>query len=244
MWLILFTILLTAAGTKAAEYAIEWFKKRKLERQAPTLVRAEDVAAWGWSGERLLKELIKLDKKLLGDSLNEEREGTVAQWAPVFMAHTDGWILLATSDRQIIGYFSFFALKDDAYQKAESGILLDSEVTTAATNALDVPGVYKAYFILLGALPEYPRAGARLLEAFFDQLEGLARHGVLFEEMLANAFTPDGKRICEGFGMTKVCDHRDFGEVYRLRLNPWPERLSFKRWAELKALYEEKVRKA
>jgi len=173
--------------------------------------------------------------------LNSQREGTVAQWAPVFMAHTEGWVLLATSDKRIVGYFSFFALNERAYRKAETGALLDSEVTIEATIPLDTPGVYKAYFVLLAALPEFPRAGARLLDAFFDQLEALARRGVLFEEMLANAYTPDGKRICKGFGMEKVCDRRDFGEVYRLRLNPWPESLCFKRWTQLKALYEAKI---
>ena len=115
---------------------------------------------------------------------------------------------------------------------------MDSEVTTDTTKPFDVPGVYKGYFVLLGALPEYPGAGRKLLDSFFKQLKSLAERGVLFSEMLANAFTPEGKRICEGFGMERVCNHADFGVVYRLKLNPWPARLDYKAWREVKELYE------
>lgn len=111
------------------------------------------------------------------------------------------------------------------------------------TVPMDVPGLYKAYFALLGHR-QSPRAGARLLDSVFQQLEALAERGILFEEMLANAFTPDGKRICEGFGMERICQHEDFGLVFSLRFDPWPQRLSFKRWDNLRVLYSQHLRQA
>ena len=210
---ILLVILLTAAGTKGAEYLYDWLKQRRATKGNLQILRTDDIQAWGWSGERLLRKLISLDHHLLGDTLNEDREGTVAQWAPVFMNRPEGWAVLARSDREIAGYYSFFALTDSAFIKAREGRLLDREVTLENTLPMDVPGIYRAYFVLLGARRESPRAGARLLESVFDQLEALGERGILFDEMLANAFTADGKRICEGFGMTRVCEHEDFGIV-------------------------------
>lgn len=162
----LLIFFVTVIGTKVADYGIERFRRRKRMKQVPAIVSAEQVAAWGWSGEKLLKELIHLDKKLLGDMLNPQREGTVAQWAPVFMSRTEGWALLATWDKRVVGYFSFFALNEDTYRKAGAGALLDSEITIDTTIPLDTPAVYKAYFVLLGALPEFPELVRASLKPF------------------------------------------------------------------------------
>lgn len=237
--LLIVVAILGALAGKLAELIFEWSVKSRRSRKSPVIMKASDITAWGWDGKQLLKELIRLDRKVLGKELTSEpREGTVSQWAPVFMRHPDGWAILSI-EKRIVGYFSFFALDDAFYEKAERGELLDSEITINNTIPFDVPGLYKAYFVLLAVLPEFPGAGRQLLEPFFDQLKSLAEKGVLFEQFLANAFTPDGKRICEGFGMEKICNHADFGEVYRLRLNPWPSRLDYKRWTEIKNLYEQ-----
>jgi hypothetical protein len=234
-------LLLGAAIGKATEQVIVWYINARNPNKIPRLLKIDDIVAWGWRGERLLRDLIRIDKILLGNTLTTEaREGTVSQWAPVFMKHTEGWAILAVR-KKIVGYFSFFALSEEAFLKAKEGKLLDCEVTIENTIALDTPGNYKAYFVLLAAFPEFPRAGVRLIDAFFDQLENLAERGVLFEEMIANAFTPSGKRICEGFGMEKVCNHADFGEIFSIRFNPWPTRLDYKKWASLKALYEKNI---
>ena len=232
--------ILGALASKTTEWLFDWYKDSR-KQKSPILVKAEDIVAWGWDGKRLLKELIRLDKKVLGHELtSESREGTIDQWAPVFMRDTSGWAALAIQ-RKIIGYFSFFALNARSYEQAEKGQFFDSQVTLETTIPFETPGLYKGYFVLLGALPDYPVSGRRLLDAFFDEIKVLAERGVFFEEMLANAFTPHGVGICEGFGMERVCDHADFGVVYRLRLNPWPSCLDFKKWREIKALYEEKV---
>ncbi len=240
----LLIILVTAAGTKAVEYLYDWLKQRSAAKGGLKILRADDIQEWGWSGDRLLRKLISLDHHLLGDTLNEDREGTVSQWSPVFMARPEGWAVIAASDRKIVGYYSFFALTDSAFKEAREGRLLDREVTIENTLPLDIPGVYKGYFVLLGAHRNSPRAGARLLESVFVELEALGERGILFEEMIANAFTPDGKRICEGFGMTRLCEHEDFGIVYSLKLAPWPQRLSFKRWDGLRAVYQQNIQQS
>ncbi|MCB1824783.1 MAG: hypothetical protein KDJ54_09510 [Candidatus Competibacteraceae bacterium] len=239
--LLIIGAVLGAIFSKGTEWSLDWFRKQK-NPESPRVITSVDVLSWGWNGEKLLKKLIALDRKILGDELtSDSREGTVDQWAPLFMRDVDGWSAIAI-DRQIIGYYSFFALIEDSYERAKRGHLLDSEVTIDNTVPFDVPGIYKGYFVLIGADPKFSGAGRKLLDSFFDNLQALAERGVLFEEMLANAFTADGKRTCEGFGMEKLCDHSDFGVVYSLRLKPWPSRLDFKRWQEIKQLYEERLK--
>lgn len=229
-----------ALAGKMTEWCLDWYKST-CGPKIPKLVKAADIAAWGWNARRLLKELILLDRAVLGNELtSDSREGTVDQWAPLFTRDTEGWAALAVSKR-LVGYFSFFALNVSSYEQAQTGTLLDSQVTLESTIAFDSPGIYKAYFVLLGVRPEYPGAGKRLLDAFFDQVKSLAERGVFFEDMLANAFTPYGKRLCEGFGMAKLRDHTDFGEVYHLRLHPWPTCLDHKRWHDIKELYKGKL---
>lgn len=224
---------------KLAEIGLDAFKRRRAERATPTLVHLEDVLRWGWDGSALLRRLIALDRRVLGDVLTDEREGTVAQWAPVFVAHPETWVLLTTGPKQIVGYWCFEALHDEHFRRAKAGELMDSEITLDTVAPLDVPGIYNLYFVLLGVLPECPGGGAKLIDAFFDRIEALAVRGIFFREVCANAFTKDGKRICEGFGMTLIGPHRDFGTVYSLPLHPWPKRLRHKRWQELSEHYKQ-----
>lgn len=234
-------ILLVVAGAvlaKLAEIAVDALRRSRAERATPTLARLDDVLRWGWDGRALLKRLIALDRQIVGDALTDEREGTVDQWAPVFVAHPETWVLLTTGPKQIVGYWDIAALRDAEFERAKAGELLDSEITIDTVEPLDVPGIYNLYFVLLGVLPDAPGGGAKLIESFFDQLEALADRGIFFREVCANAFTKDGKRICEGFGMSSLGPHKDFGTVYHLPLNPWPTRLRHKRWQELAEHYK------
>ncbi len=236
-------IALGAAIGKITEQAIEWYRNRHLKTVTPTLINADDISNWGWSGEYLLRKIIELDKQLLGKALTTEaREGTTQQWAPVYMAHPEGWEILITGKKRITGHWCFFALNEDTYQKAISGHLLDSEITLDKTVKFDVPGHYNIYFCMLGALQNLlPRAGTHLLNSFFDRVQKLAERGIFLREICANAYTDDGKRVCEGFGMERVCEHIDHGTIYSLRLKPWPKKLSYKRWAELSKIYDKEI---
>ncbi len=231
-------VVLGAAIAKLTELGFDAYKRRALERTTPTLARLDDVLRWGWTGDELLKHLVAFDRKVVGDQLTDEREGTVPQWAPVFTAHPDTWVLLTRGPKRIVGYWHFAALKDEPFQRAKSGDLQDSEITVGTVDPLDIPGTYNLYFTLLGCLPDYPGGGAKLIEAFYHQLEMLADRGVFFREICANAMTKDGTRICEGLGMARIGSHKDFGTVYSLPMHPWPTRLRHKRWNDVAERYK------
>jgi hypothetical protein len=213
----------------------------RVSQRSLRLVAAQDIAGWGWSSLRLVKELTRLDRAVLGrDLTTEQREGTVEQWTPLFARDTGGWGALADG-RRIVAYYSICALSDRTYAQAKRGRLLDSQVCLDTTVPFAVPGLYKGYFACMAALPSYPRAGLRLIDAVVARLAWLAARGVYFEEMLANVCTDDGRRAAEGIGMSKICDHCDYGDVYGVRLNPWPTCFARRKWLQVMALYNEHV---
>jgi hypothetical protein len=236
--LMIFAVVLGAVLSKLAELLVDGLKRSRSERLAIRLAGPDDVSQWGWDGKTLLKKLIELDRKLLGSSLTNEREGTVDQWAPIFMGYPETWALLVRGPKNIVGYWHFAALREETYNRAYSGELLDSEIVPETMEALETPGRHHLYFIMIGVLPEYPSGLNTLMEAFFDRLETLAQRGIFFSEVCANAFTSKGVRLCQGFGMTAKKEHRDFGRIYGVPLFPWPEHLKYRRWDALAALYK------
>jgi hypothetical protein len=234
----IFLVVLGAAIAKIVELGIDKYRRHSLERATTSLAGLNDVIRWGWTGNDLLKHLIAFDRKIIGNQLTDEREGTIPQWAPVFTAHPETWTLVIAGPKQIVGYWHFAALNNKSFQRAKTGELQDSEITLSTVDALDIPGTYNLYFTLLGRLPEYPEAGGKLIEAFYERLEMLANRGVFFREICANAMTKDGTRICEGVGMARTGAHQDFGTIYSLPMHPWPSRLKYKRWSDVAEQYD------
>lgn len=236
----LLLVIFGAVIGKLTEWLIENIKRRKENLAVASIAHYEDILQWGWDGCILLDKLIDLDRQVIGEALTIEREGTVNQWAPIFIDHPNNWILLIKGPKKIIGYWHFVTLKDEDFLRAKKGELLDGQITNDMVVPIDVPGIYNLYFIMIGVLPEYKFGGAKLIEEFFNRIEMLANRGVYFREMCANAFTKNGKRLCEGFGMSIVGEHKDFGNVYTLSLIPWPKTLHHGRWKNLIDLYDNK----
>jgi hypothetical protein len=233
----------TAIVAEGSRFALEALKKRKSRSLSLAVKKCADVIAWGWSGERLLKRLVELDYKLLGDILDKSREGTPKQWAPVFMENPHTWVLITKGDRNIVGYWHFAPLSDKLYAKVKSGELLDSEVIASEIQPLDIPGFYNIYFTMIGH-NNIHLALHNLIDAFYKTMEDLATRGVFFRELSANALTENGARLCIGFGMKKAADHVDIGEVYSTPLDPWPKKLDIARLSNLKSMYAKAFKEA
>jgi hypothetical protein len=189
------------------------------------LASHDDVVSWKWSGEELLTRLIELDTKHI-DGMDETDEGSVPQWAPVFMQHPHTWTLLVDqtllpSLDAIVGYWSFCSLQPEAYSRAIAGCLNDSEITPAIQRSIDGPGEYDIYVVMFVIAHAYRRAGsAMLLRGFFENLLTLARDGIFVRRMSANAFTPAGVRLAPIFGLEPACPHVKRGHIYARTITP------------------------
>jgi hypothetical protein len=197
------------------------------------------IIARGWSGTKLLDELINLDYEVI-DGLNPDHEGHSEQWAPVFMDHPDTWRLITNSAKEIVGYWHFVPLFEEEGMRAREGTLLDSEITTDKVRIFELPGHYDIYFVSLVLLPRYRRSRAVMLmmnsiaEVFID----LARQGIFIRELCANAYTQSGEAVCKSLGMEHLRPHSDKGKIYCAKLEALLSGGLFTDRQELKQLYE------
>lgn len=174
-----------------------------------------DVLSWGWTGERLLDELIRIDYETLSD-LTESHEGHAAQWSPVFMDHPETWRLLARAPGQLVGYWHFVPLFEETYELARTGGLVDSQITTDKVRVFEFPGWYDIYFVTFCLLSGFrrPHAFLHLLSSLFTVLQELADQGVYIRGVCANAFSPSGVALCRSMALKYTCDHAEHGKIY------------------------------
>lgn len=213
-----------------------------------------NVTEWNWSGKQLLETLISIDYEILSELTNEQ-EGHAAQWVPVFLDHPDTWRLLVTPLNQIVGYWHFVPLFDDDFRCAMNGTLKDGEITTDKVRLFELPGVYPLYIVSFGLLPRYRRTKGYclLLNSLFDVIRELAKDGIFFDKVCANAFSSSGDSLCKSFGMRYLNPHLDHGKVYTTTMQEVLELDACQRYGELRVLYgdrfglpgnEQKVRSA
>lgn len=195
--------------TKVTE---NYFEKRK---QAKLFIAdIDDIITWGWDGKKLLRHLIALDYETT-DNLNEGNEGTPNQWAPVFMNNPDCWRLLAIRRGELVGYWSFFALTDDFFEKVKQGLITDSQITIDNVRPIDTPGTYNIYIVIMCIKEHYRKSGfTMLLDSFINKLNDLANTDRKINEICVNAFTDIGEVTSKNFGLKKSVPHHEFGVIY------------------------------
>jgi len=195
--------------TKLTEKYFEKKKEAKL-----FIADLDDVVKWGWDGKKLLRHLIALDYETT-DNLNEVNEGTPDQWAPVFMKNPDCWKLLAIRDTELVGYWSFFALKDNIFELAKQGQLYDSEITIENVVEIDQPGTYNIYVSIICIKENYRKKGFTiLLNSFIDKLNELTITNRKIDKICVNAFSDEGRVLSKNFGLKQVVSHKEFGKIY------------------------------
>jgi hypothetical protein len=198
-----------------------------------------DVVSWGWSGNRLLNELIKLDYETI-EGLSSHHEGSANQWDAVFMDHPDTWRLLINGPGSIIGYWHFVPLFQPEYEQAKKGFLMDSQITTDKVQLFELPGLYNIYFVSICIKSQYRRIHAlrMLFESLRDIIIHFASGGIFFREACTNAYTGSGESLCKTLGMTCITNHTDHGQIYWASFNSLLTNNSFfKESAELKKYY-------
>jgi len=174
-----------------------------------------DVLSWGWDGKKLLEELIRIDYQTI-ENLNDEHEGHVNQWDPVFMDNPETWRILIESPQNIVGYWHFVPLFDDEFKLVKQGSLLDSAITSDKVKMFIQPGYYNIYFSAICILPNYRKYSTTylLLNSILDVFAILAKQGIFIKEVSANAYTPSGISFCKSLGFKYLRDHVSHGKIF------------------------------
>lgn len=209
---IILTLLGTVIGVVLTKLTENYFDKKKETKLF--IADIKDVLVWDWSSRDLLRHLISLDYETT-ENLNESNEGTPNQWGPVFFENPDCWKLLALRDKELVGYWSFFALNEETFEKAKKGELLDSEINLKNVIQMDKPGFYNIYFVIICVKEYYRKKGFLMLyESLIEKINELTETNRQIENICINAFTDNGKALAKNFGLNRIKKHKEFGEIY------------------------------
>lgn len=203
-------------------------------KSALLVANIDNITKNGWDGKELLSRLIRLDYIVLED-LDEEHEGYVDQWAPVFMSHPDTWRLILTESNEIVGYWHFVPLFADEYTKALSGQMLDSEITEKKVQIFEFPGWYDIYFVTICMLPEYRKWSCiqLLFSSLFEHIARLAEGGIYINRVCAHGYNEYGIAMCRQFGMNRGAQHIRRGSIYEGIFKEVLKTSLFRKWPKL-----------
>lgn len=166
---------------------------------------------------KIVNELINLDYENISN-LSMEDEGTVDQWLPIFVDNPDTRRILVYSGK-IIGYWHFVPLKNSAYKKIKHGKIHEIDINETDVKKLK-KGRYKIYLRSIVLKKEFRDSEATniLFRSFFKVLEELSLKGIEINEICANAYTDDGKKLCGKFGMIYIGKMQPRGDLYYLKI--------------------------
>lgn len=187
-------------------------------------VTSQEWKELGISDTDIANEMMKLDYEQM-DELTEVHEGTMEMLMGKWNKYPETGKIILYNQREPVGYWTFVPLFDEIFEQFKAGKGFDTELTDEIIELIEDPGIYHLYFIGINLKEKHNHIKVRklLFSSFLESLEELAKEGVFFEDMCANAFTQRGKAMCHHFDMAKIADHCDKGEIYYRYLYPFPD---------------------
>jgi hypothetical protein len=203
------------------------------------VVDVSEVRRWGWTGEDLVKALVHLDADLFGQA-TVPIDQLVERWTPMFTMHPETWRVMIDAPGSIVGYWHFVSLFDDDLALAKLGELAYSDLTSDRLRLLELPGHYDMYFSGIGIESRYrtPYAFKLLFDSLLGVLLSLAQHGVFFESVWANGYTPDGISLCRSLELQPGSEHRRRGKIFSAAFAEILQRPIAQLQPDLVSLYE------
>jgi hypothetical protein len=129
--------------------------------------------------------------------------------------------LMDRSTKKPAGYLNAMPIDEDTYLGIRSGKVLDNGVEAGGILPFTGSNTVKIYLMSIAIAEKYRRWGdgvfqqayVQLLTGFLDKLIYYAKdHGVRVTHFIATAWTPEGRRMCDSFGMKPV-GQDSFGDL-------------------------------
>lgn len=123
---------------------------------------------------------------------------------------------------KIVGVINAMPIDDDVFYEIKSGRMNDLDIRPENIRTYDLPDLFKMYFASIALLPAFEGTNAfRLLyNAFLEKLLQLAHSDMFITELIADAITVKGVKLCEYAGMVKVNDSDHGSSIYTATLLP------------------------
>lgn len=175
-------------------------------------------------------ELIKFDKKTIvpaslssataEDALPEEFTGIPGDRASNLRDHQGNWCVQTFQD-ELVGYWEFYVLDDEHFERIRRGELKDGEVTNNMLVPLWRPGRYNMYFNVVTTEEGDHRKEEPILNligAIGERLFYLAKRGIFFSKICADAFTTRGAKLCEFMGFKLEAENQSAPDGFSAKI--------------------------
>jgi hypothetical protein len=140
--------------------------------------------------------------------------------------------LIDRGTKKPAGYLNAMPVDDRTYAGIRAGRIADNEVRADGVRPYLGSGTVKIYLMSIAIDDKYRRWGegifqqayVQLLTGFLDELTYYWKnHGVRVTHFLATAWTPEGRRMCESFGMQEIGKDAFGDAVFELDLGALQE---------------------
>jgi transcriptional regulator with XRE-family HTH domain len=165
---------------------------------------SREIAHIGWSLRHTLAEMLALDLRSIPIQ-GTRHEGTLEGWLPVLEALPDTWRIL-TRAQSVVGSWHVVPLTPSATERLRKGVLIDSEITLADVETLDLPGCVNMLIcaFVLDHAERTPEAFRLLFESMLDFFTRLADREVFLDRILAATWTPTSQLLCRRLGFVEA----------------------------------------
>lgn len=198
-----------------------------LEQHGPDLVNDTDVEDTYVVADMDLTledvyQTIEVDRDAYGgvDSTYIPTREMVERW---YIASSDIYTVLKDrgSDR-VVGYINAMPVTEHAFSQILGGYFQESEFGIEEIQPYTQPGFYYLYFCSVAIRSEYRnhKALRQLLGGFVQKWARLAHQNIYLREIVADAVSHEGRRLCEAFGMKVVNESDRESDIFHLRALP------------------------
>lgn len=190
-------------------------------------------------GSYRIKQAVEIDQK----SYSEEFQGVYELCMGWFIQNPDIYTVIVDKRiDKVVGYINAMPLEEEIISKIQDGVYMDTDIKPEYILTYDFPDFYKLYLCSVVIDPDYRGSIAfkMLYEAYFDKLLNLARNDVFVSEIIADAVTKDGEKLCNFIGMKKINDTQHGSAIFKTTLLPPSIRVTTKKAKHLAILYQKR----
>lgn len=123
---------------------------------------------------------------------------------------------------RIIGYINAIPIADQVFRQIEAGDVSEMALGSDEIMPYDLPGIYRLYLCSIAITDEFRSLAnlRRLVDGFLDRVIRLANDDIFIKEIVADAVTSSGVRMCEQFGFHRVALTCRETPIFKVRVLP------------------------
>jgi hypothetical protein len=223
--------------SNSTEVILKWFLDKILnDLNEKNTFRIIDLPEINYD---MIKQTVGIDKLIYPETFWPNYQ-TCYQW---FERNPHIYTLLFDeSTSQIIGYINAMPLELDIYTEIENGGFIDIDIPASKIREYDLPDFYPLYFASIAIHPSYHNTNAfrALYGGFINKLISFARNDIFISEIMSDAVSDEGKKLCRYTGMREIRKTTHNSSIFKVTLLPPALRITTKEGKLLLQYYNEK----